>query len=111
MQNKIKAFTANHEGKASVEKKIREKKYPTYFDYGNLSRLSSFRGSHPKVLQPWIERFDWHDQLRYEGVANSQIPIKMKHDRLKYRIVSWIEKKILGGRRLGEFRNYRLLKR
>ncbi len=111
MQNKIKAFTANHEGRASVDRKIREKKYPTYFDYGNLSRLTTFEGTHPKVLQPWIDRFDWEDQLRFEGAATSQIPIKMKHDRLKYRVVSWIEKKMLGGRRLGEFRNYILLRR
>ena len=111
MQNKIKAFTANHEGLASLDKKIREKKYPTYFDYGNLSRLTTFAGSHPKVLQPWIERFNWQDQLRMEGPAGSQVPITIKHDRLKYRLVSWIEKHLLGGRRLGEFRNYRLLKR
>lgn len=111
MQNKIKAFTTNHEGRASVDRKIREKKYPTYFDYGNLARLTTFNGSHPKVLQPWMDRFDWQDQLRFGGPATSQIPMKMKHDRLKYRVVSWIEKKILGGRRLGEFKNYRILKR
>lgn len=110
MQNKIKAFTTNHEGRASVDRKIREKKYPTYFDYGNLSRLTKFEGSHPKVLQPWLDRFDWADQLRFDGPVTSQIPIKMKHDRLKYRVVSWIEKKVLGGRRLGEFRNYILLR-
>jgi hypothetical protein len=110
MQNKIKAFTANHEGKASVDRKIMEQKYPAFFDYGNLSRLTIFDGSHPKVLQPWLDRFDWADQLRFEGPVTSQIPIKMKHDRLKYRVVSWIEKNLLGGRRLGEFRNYILLR-
>jgi len=110
MQNKIKVFTANHEGTASVDRKIRENKYPTYFDYGNLSRLTTFEGSHPKVLQPWLEQFDWQDQLRFEGPATSQIPMKMKHDRLKYRVVSWIEKHLPGDRRLGEFRNYILLR-
>ncbi len=110
MQNKIKAFTTNHEGRASVDRKIRDKKYPAYFDYGNLSLLTLFNGSHPKVLKPWLEQFGWQDQLRFEGPVTSQIPMTMKHDRLKYRVVSWIEKKLLGGRRLGEFRNYILLR-
>jgi hypothetical protein len=34
-----------------------------------------------------------------------------KHDRFKYMIISWIEKNLLFGTRLGEFRNYILLKR
>lgn len=110
MQNKIKAFTTNHEGKDSVEEKVRQNKYPEYYDYGNLDRLTKFTGSHPKVLQPWIARFDWKDQLRYSGPAISQNPIPMKHDRPRYRFVSWIEENLLGGRRLGEFRNFNLLK-
>lgn len=111
MQNKIKAFTANHEGRAAVEKKIRMKKYPDYFDYGNLTRLTQYSGTHPEVLKPWMEKFDWQDQLRTTGPAESLVPMKMKHDRPKYRVISWIEKKLLAGRRLGEFRNYRLLRR
>ncbi|MEX0986903.1 MAG: hypothetical protein WD052_05445 [Bacteroidales bacterium] len=111
MQNKIKAFTANHEGSDSVEKKIKAKKYPKYFDYGNISKLTKFSGTHPAVLEPWLSRFDWKDQLRYSGPAESRIPIKMKHDKLKYRVISWIEKRVLGGRRLGEFRNYRVVKK
>ncbi len=111
MQNKIKAFTANHEGRAAVEQKIRMKKYPDYFDYGNLSRLTRYEGSHPEVLKPWMEQFNWQGQLRFSGPAVSLVPMKMKHDRLKYRVISWIEKRLLGGMRLGEFRNYRLLRK
>lgn len=111
MQNKIKAMTANHEGAESVEQYIREKKYLKQYDFGNMSKNTRFVGTHPKVLQPWLNKFDWHDQLRFEGPSKSLNPITMKHDRLKYKIISWIEKNILFGRRLGEFKNYRLLKK
>lgn len=111
MQNKIKVFTANHEGTESVDKKIREKKYPSHFDYGNMSRLTLFKGTHPAVLKPWLEQFNWKDELRYNGPKVSLNPMPMKHDRLKYRIVSWIEKNLLFGGRLGEFRNYKLVRK
>ncbi|MCF8227014.1 MAG: hypothetical protein K9J30_14145 [Bacteroidales bacterium] len=111
MQNKIKVFTTNHQGEDFVNQKIKDAKYPEYFDFGNLSRLPEFIGSHPKVLEPWIARFDWQDQLRYTGPSASQVPIAMKHDKPRYRLISWVEKKLLSGRRLGEFRNYHLLKR
>jgi hypothetical protein len=111
MQDKIKVFNTNHEGKEVVEQRVRDQKYLKYFDYGNLSRLTKFNGTHPEVLKPWITRFNWHDQLRFTGPSASQVPIKMKHDRLKYRVISWIEKNLLFGMRLGEFKNYRLLGR
>ena len=111
MQKKIKAFTTNHQGEEFVQEKIRADKYPRYFDFGNLSRLPRFEGTHPRVLEPWRARFDWQDQLRYTGQRASQIPITMKHDKLRYRLISGLEKYLFGGRRLGEFRNYRLLKR
>jgi len=111
MQNKIKAFSINHKGKATVEKQIADHKYDRVFDYGNIAKLTAFRGTHPAVMGPWIERFNWKDQLRFEGPARSLNPVKAKHDKRKYRIVSWIEKHLLFGRRLGEFRNYILLNR
>lgn len=105
MQNKIKAFTANHEGTESVDKKIREKKYPSIFDYGNIKYLTKFENTHPKVLEEWIANFDWADQLRTNGPRDCQNPVIMKHDKARYRLISWVEKKLLFGRRLGEFRN------
>ncbi len=111
MQNKIKVFTGNHEGRAAIEEKDRQGKYLPHYDYGNLSKLTRFKGTHPAVMKRWIEKFDWKDQLRYSGPLKSKNPLLMKHDKLKYRVVSWIEKHLLGGRRLGEFKNYRLLNR
>lgn len=111
MQNKIKAFSINHRGKKSVEKMEREHKFDKLFDYGNLSKLKRFEGSHPRVMKEWIDGFNWKDQLRFTGPKKSTNPIQIKHDKPRYRIISWIEKNLLGGKRLGEFKNYILVKK
>jgi hypothetical protein len=111
MQNKIKAFSMNQRGKASVEKQINEHKFDKIFDYGNLSLLARFDENHPEVMKEWINQFSWKNQLRYNGPRISTNPIKNKHEKVKYRIVSWIEKYLLFGARLGEFKNYILLRR
>lgn len=111
MQSKIKVFSMNHRGRKRVEEQIAAHKFDRAFDYGNLSSLTRFTGSHPAVMQPWMARFDWKDQLRFSGPARSLNPVKAKHDRSKYQYISWIEKHLLGSRRLGEFKNYISLKR
>jgi hypothetical protein len=62
-------------------------------------------------MKHWVARFDWKDRLRYRGPARSLNPVRSKHDKLRYRIISWLEKYLLGGKRLGEFKNYILLER
>lgn len=109
MQSKIKVFSMNHRGRAAVEKQVADHKYDRVFDYGNLSRLTRYDGTHPAVMKDWIEDYDWKDQLRFAGPAESLNPVKSKHDKNKYRLISWIENNLLSGRRLGEFRNYVLL--
>jgi hypothetical protein len=110
MQEKIKAFSINHKGVKKVEQQEALHQYDAIYDYGNLSSLTRFKGTHPAVMHPWIARFNWREQLRFKGPARSMNPIKSKHDKPKYRLVSWIEKHLLGGRRLGEFKNYILVK-
>lgn len=111
MQNKIKVFSANHRGVESVEKQVREKKFDRIFDYGNLEKLSVFKGTHPEVMKEWMDDFSWKEELRYSGPSRSLNPVLNKHDKLRYRIISWIEKHLLFGTRLGEFRNYILIKK
>ena len=111
MQNKIKAFSINHRGRESVEKLEATHHFDRVFDYGNLSKYSRYEGTHPAVMEPWMEAFNWKEQLRFTGQTQSLNLFRAKHDKLKYRIVTWIEKKLLGGRRLGEFANFILLKR
>ncbi len=109
MQSKIKVFSINHRGQKKVEEQIAAHQFDQVFDYGNLSKLTRFEGTHPAAMKLWIARFNWSNQLRLWGPARSLNPVRSKHDQFKYRFISWIEKKLLGGQRLGEFRNYILL--
>ena len=111
MQNKIKAFSTNHRGKESVEALEATHHFDRIYDFGNLSKDTVYTGTHPAVMQPWMAKFDWKEQLRFSGPTQSQNPLKANQDRSKYRVISWIERNLLGGRRLGEFRNYILVKR
>jgi hypothetical protein len=58
-------------------------------------------------MREWIEKFDWADQLQYTGTPTTL----HKHDKLKYRLLTLLEQKLLGGRQLGGFKNYYLVKR
>ena len=57
-----------------------------------------------------IEQLDWQALLRHDGPAVINRP-KMKHERLKYRALSWVEKHLLQNRTLGGFKNYNLVQR
>jgi len=85
-------------------------KYQTGFDYGVLNRIPVFKGSNPKVMVERIQALSWKDKLQYSGKRN---PVRAphKHEKLKYRVRSWVELKILGGREIGGFRNYKLIER
>lgn len=111
MNLKIKAFNVNHKGVKAVEEISRKEGFKGNFDYGNLSKLTEFKGTHPAVMSEWIKEFNWKDDLRYTGVRRSMNKLKSKHDRVKYMVISWIEKNLLFGARLGEPRNYILLNR
>ncbi|MDZ7316228.1 MAG: hypothetical protein ONA69_00330 [candidate division KSB1 bacterium] len=105
MQNKRRALDSVHWGRAKAEDYYRQA--PPFFDYGPLNRLQVFRDTHPQVMQERIRQMDWRDKLQYSGRPN---PLREphKHERLKYRLLSALEKII--GRPIGGFRNYHLLK-
>ncbi len=110
MKEKIKAFSINHMGVNKVKSQVASHYYDGNYDYGNLSGLTRFQGTHPAVMNGWIACFDWRSQLRFKGPSRTLSPIISKHDKFKYRVISWIEKHLFGGRRLGEFRNYILIR-
>ncbi|MEA1887956.1 MAG: hypothetical protein U9N72_12170 [Bacteroidota bacterium] len=104
MRAKSKAFTRIHHGEQKA--KEHEARNNPVFDYGDLSKLRIFKGSHPAVMQERINNFNWADQLK----DNSANRPKFKHEKLRYRFVTFLENKIFH-RPLFEFKNYILLKR
>ncbi|PWJ44352.1 glycosyltransferase family protein [Sediminitomix flava] len=80
------------------------------FDYGRMDRTLEFKGTHPKVMSERIKELDWQDDLRYDGPIVIGRPIR-KHEKLKYRIIIWVERNLLGGRLIGGYKNYTLLKK
>ncbi|MBS3741833.1 MAG: hypothetical protein KGY75_01685 [Candidatus Cloacimonetes bacterium] len=107
MTNKKKALDTVHKGSDKVEEMY--KNVENVFDYGPLDRLAEFKSSHPKVMQNMINQMDWEDKLQYQGKPNPNRKLH-KHEKLKYRILTWIEQNLLGGKQIGGFKNYKLIK-
>ena len=77
----------------------------THFDYGSLEKVPRFTETHPAVMNDWIAKMNWKDQLQYTGKSS----VVSKHERFKYRLLTFLEQKVLGGKQIGGFKNYILL--
>lgn len=78
-----------------------------YHDYGNLSEMPLYEGTFPQAALERMAAFDWDAFVRYDG-PRPQLP---KRYGIKYRTVGFLEKHILrGGRRIGGFKNYKLIR-
>jgi hypothetical protein len=112
MQNKRKAMEVIHRGKDQAEAQFKQEK--PEFNFGDLSLLTKFKGTHPAVMQERIRLFNWSDTLErqqnhlLEARKEGKPVQKHKHERMKYRILTFIEQHFLGGRQLFSFKNYRL---
>lgn len=104
MQRKRKTFSAIYRGMFSAQREFSAEQ--ELFDYGDLSKLARYSDTHPAVLATWIAKFDWHEQLHPHRKALR----KHKHDRLKYRLLTFFEQRLLNGNLIGGFKNYSLLK-
>ena len=106
MQNKRRALDSVHWGLNRA--KDYYEKAPQEFDYGPLNLLAKFEGTHPLVMNEMIAKMNWNDKLQYSGKPN---PFREphKHEKLKYRLLSLIEKCLNGGEQIGGFKNYELL--
>jgi len=108
MQNKKKSLETIHKGRSVIDDQYKD--LPSVFDYGPLERAATFKETHPAVMKEWIADFHWKDTLNYSSRERNPFREKVKHDRLKYRILTFIEQNFLGGRHLGGFNNFILLK-
>ena len=80
-----------------------EKRVSKPFQYGNLSGLPKFNGTHPSVMEERIKDLGW-DPMDGQSVEF------MRHDKAKAKIISWVEKRVLGGRKIFTDRNYKMLR-
>jgi len=80
------------------------------YDYGPLNKVPQFMGTHPKVMKERISAMNWKGELQYDGDIRSGRALQ-KHEKLKYKLRTWIEINLLGGRELGGFKNYNLKKK
>lgn len=63
------------------------------FDYGSLEHLPIYRGTYPATMKARVASIAWKHLLTYCGPSETQ----HGHERLKYRVLTWIEQKIFRG--------------
>lgn len=107
MQKKRKNHNTNYSGSDSTEQMFKNE--GELFDYGNLSKIKTYKETHPAVIKKFIDRFNWKHQLRYSP-SSEKIKLQ-KHEKIKYRFLSFIEQKFLRGNLLFGFRNYNRIKK
>ncbi len=78
------------------------------YDYGPLNLLPEFKETHPAVMKDRIAQFNWQDKLQYSGKPNPNRHLH-KHEKLKNKILTFIEHSVLNGKQIGGFKNYTLL--
>ena len=97
LSNKIRNFNRFYNDEAWMEQHMPE----TYeFDYGNADRLLKFTGTHPLVMQKRIESTRWNIDFGTK-------PIK-KDMTIRRKVLQKIED--LTGWRVGEYRNYKIVR-
>lgn len=96
MRRKQEAFSQLYHDDQWMEQNIPKAEE---FDYGEIDSLERFEGTHPKVMGDRIRRLNWkfdHD------LSKNRLEVR---ERLK----RWASRLLLGYR-VGEYRNYKLLK-
>jgi hypothetical protein len=109
MKSKSIVFSSHYKKEDQAPVPGKEQLRELTFDYGVLGNLRVFRGTHPAVLKDKIADFNWKGQLQYSGKRNKK-RAPHKHEKFRYRLVSFIERYLLFGRPVGEFKNYILLR-
>ena len=104
MQKKRVSAEIDMHGNNKVASVIKDE--PDVFNYGNLNKLCVFKETHPAVMKGFIKKFNWQHQLHPQ---NSKFR-KHKQDKLKYRLLSFVEQNFLDGRQIATLKNYYLIK-
>jgi hypothetical protein len=102
MQRRIKESETTYRGSEAVARLF--EKAPDVFDFGPLDALPFFTGTHPAVLENRMSAMNWANLLRHSG------PKLRPGPSLKHRILTKIEKSLFGGKQIGGYKNYALMK-
>lgn len=105
MQKKRKNHNTHYSGQESTDMIFKNES--DLFDYGDLSKIKVYKGTPPAVMENFIKQFNWKNLLRYQpGNTKNKV---LKHEKLKYRLLTFIEQRFLHGRLLFGFKNYHRL--
>lgn len=80
------------------------------YNYGALGKIPVYRGSHPLVMKDKILQHSWKDKLNYTKKTTLNRK-KFKHERFKYRLISWIENNLNQGKTIMGYSNWNILKK
>ncbi|MEO6838093.1 MAG: hypothetical protein ABI261_08825, partial [Ginsengibacter sp.] len=68
-----------------------------------------FKETHPSAMKEFIKKFNWKSQLRFS--PNPEKTKLQKHEKIKYRFLTFIEQIFFNGNLLFGFKNYNILKK
>lgn len=97
LKNKVRNFNKFYHDDEWIEKHIPEK---IEFDYKNADRLLPFNSSHPKVMQNRIKAVNW----------DLNIDLRILYRKMPLRRILLQKVEDFTGWRIGEYRNYRIIK-
>lgn len=106
MSSKKRDAYDTYHGQANAAELLKNE--PDVFDYGPLQQVSSFKGTHPSVMGSFMAQHDWSDFLQYTGKRRTNRPTH-KHEKTKYRLLSWIENNLTKEKMIGGFTNYKVI--
>ncbi len=106
MQSKRKEQYSIHFGSQNAASAFNSQHHD--YDYGPLGRLPAFNRTHPNVMHRLINEHSWKGKLNYGKKLHVNRPIA-KHEKIKYRTLSFIEKNILGGKKIFGYKNWNIV--
>ena len=106
MQSKKKALDSIHKGDKKAESLYKER--DEEFDYGPLKSMLKFKDTHPAVMADKMKDFSWASSLNYTTSKKPNRPL-FKHEKLKYRVISWAERNLNAGKHFFPFKNWKVL--
>lgn len=103
MQSKKKHHDTMHHGQEHAQKAYAE--LQDAFEYGNMSQIPIYKGTHPAMMKDWITQHQWPEYLQFAQAKTLERP-RMKHEKWRYKFMTWIEHTFMNGKPLFGYRNW-----